>query len=74
MEAKAVRLKRHQVRNDVLDVASQERRQWLLAQSKHWIAPEDLDKRIEEALEHPVPLFAQQSLPSASTAASARRG
>lgn len=32
------------------------RRMSLLEQSKNWIRPEDLDARIEEALDNPVPL------------------
>lgn len=73
MEAKSARLKRNQLRADVLDVARQERVQWLMQQSKNWIAPEDLDRRIDEALDNPVPLFVPGSVPDVSTAASGSR-
>ncbi len=35
------------------------RRQVLLEQSRNWIRAEDLDARIEEALDNPIPLMKQ---------------
>lgn len=55
--AKAARLQRQQLREEVQDVAREQRRAWLLGQSKGWVTAESLDSRIEEALENPSPLF-----------------
>ena len=37
----------------------QRRKEKLIEDSRHWIRPEDLEARIEEALDHPVPLYAE---------------
>ena len=58
MAAKAERLKREQLRSEVLDVARAERRARLLRQSAGWVTPQTLDARIKEALDNPVPLHA----------------
>ncbi|GAB4815802.1 hypothetical protein N2152v2_002848 [Parachlorella kessleri] len=56
-QAKVERLKRHFLRQEVLEVALEERRLRLLEESKNWITADTLDMRIKEALENPVPLF-----------------
>lgn len=58
LAAKAERLKREQLRCEVLDVARAERRHRLLRQSAGWVTPQTLDARISEALDNPVPLHA----------------
>jgi hypothetical protein len=58
LEAKAERLKREELRAEVLDVAREERRALLLRRSSNWITPQTLDARIKEALDNPVPLHA----------------
>jgi hypothetical protein len=58
LAAKAERLKRAELRAEVLDVAREERRRQLLRQSTNWVTPQSLDARIQEALENPVPLHA----------------
>lgn len=55
---KVQRLQRQQLREEVLDVAREERRGKLLATSRMWATAETLDARIEEALDHPAPLSA----------------
>ena len=57
--AKAERLKRAELRAEVLDVAREERRLQLLRQSCSWVTPQTLEQRIAEALENPVPLHAE---------------
>jgi hypothetical protein len=57
--AKAERLKRAELRAEVLDVAREERRRQLLRQSYSWVTPQTLDQRIAEALDNPVPLHAE---------------
>lgn len=59
LEAKAERLKREELRAEVLDVAREERRALLLRQSSNWVTPQTLDARIKEALDNPVPLHAE---------------
>ena len=56
--AKAQRLKREELRLEVMDVAREERRRLLLRQSCSWVTEQTLDQRIEEALDNPVPLHA----------------
>ena len=36
------------------------RRAMLLQQSRHWVTPEALGARVDEALDNPVPLYPQQ--------------
>lgn len=60
MKAKSERLQRQQLREEVLDVAKEERRAWLLQQSRSWITADTLEQRIEEAIDNPVPLYQQQ--------------
>ncbi|PSC70078.1 Lysophospholipid acyltransferase LPCAT4 [Micractinium conductrix] len=58
MAAKAERLKRAELRAEILDVAREERRRALERQSAHWVTPQTLEARIAEALSNPVPLHA----------------
>ena len=48
------RWRRQSLREDILEAARQERRSQLCKQSASWIAPEELDERIEHALDNPV--------------------
>jgi hypothetical protein len=57
--AKAERLKRAELRAEVLDVAREERRRRLLRLSCKWVTPQALDERIQEALDNPLPLHAE---------------
>lgn len=59
MAAKGERLKRAELRAEVLGVAREERRRQLLRQSCNWVTPQTLDQRIQEALDNPVPLHAE---------------
>lgn len=58
LAAKAERLKRAQLREEVLDVAREERRRLLLLQSCNWVTEQTLEQRVQEALDNPVPLHA----------------
>jgi hypothetical protein len=44
------------MRTDILEAARDMRRQKLNAASRDWVDPEMLEKRIDEALEAPVPI------------------
>jgi hypothetical protein len=54
---RAARLGRQRLREDVLEVAREERRRWLLAQSRGWVAEGALEERVAAALDHPVALY-----------------
>ena len=54
---KAQRLQRQALRCEVLEVAREERRQWLLNRSCNWVTGETLEQRIREAIDNPVPLY-----------------
>lgn len=55
--AKAERLRRQELRNDILEAARASRQEALLRASRHWITDESFDNRVLEALENPVPLW-----------------
>ena len=59
LAAKAERLKRSELRGEVLGVAREERRRQLLRLSANWVTPQTLDQRILEALDNPLPLHAE---------------
>ncbi|KAL4435418.1 hypothetical protein ABPG77_006180 [Micractinium sp. CCAP 211/92] len=59
LAAKAERLKRAELRADILEVARQQRRLGLVRQSAHWVTEQTLDQRIEQALDNPLPLHAE---------------
>lgn len=59
LAAKAERLKRAELRADVLEVALQQRRLGLVRQSTRWVTEQTLEQRIQEALDNPVPLHAE---------------
>ena len=50
-------LQRQALRCEVLEVAREERRQWLLTRSRNWVTPDALEQRIREAIDNPVPLY-----------------
>lgn len=54
---KEERLRRQELRMDILDAARAARREALLRDSTHWVAPEALEARVQEALDNPVPLW-----------------
>lgn len=56
---KAERLRRQHAREDALMMAQLARRERLLQASSTWIAPEELDERVEEALNNPLPFWKQ---------------
>ncbi|KAL4419827.1 hypothetical protein ABPG75_006925 [Micractinium tetrahymenae] len=57
--AKAERLRRAELRADILEVARQQRRLGLVKQSAHWVTEQTLEQRIRQALDNPVPLHAE---------------
>lgn len=59
LAAKADRLKRAELRAEVLGVAREERRRSLVRQSANWVTPQTLEARIQEALNNPVALHAE---------------
>lgn len=52
-ERKQASRERQELREDVLSFVRAKRREGLLIASQGWIAEEDLDDRIQEALENP---------------------
>lgn len=59
ISAKSDRLKRAELRADILEVAREQRRTGLVRQSVHWVTEATLEQRIQEALDNPVPLHAE---------------
>jgi hypothetical protein len=57
---KEERLRRQGLRDDILAAAREERKAALLRASASWVAPEDLERRIQEALDNPTPLWKRQ--------------
>ena len=66
------RLRRQELRMDILDAARAARRQALLKDSKHWIDAESLDARVQEALDNVVPLWTRASDPRRGSSDAAR--
>jgi hypothetical protein len=59
MAVKAERMKRAELRAEVLEVGREERRRQLERASAHWVTAQTLEARIQEALDNPVPLHAE---------------
>lgn len=55
-KVKELRLRRQQLRTDILEAAKDVRKQKLMVASCDWVDPDTLDRRIEEALDTPEPL------------------